>query len=108
MYYHLIIINMVRSINHHAYSNIGLRDYNEDTELSFKNLNENGDPIDKKYNAIDFFVICDGHSHSGHSGKKISKFVANELYYSFCVEKKKNILFQIKLYLIFIERFKIK
>src|SRR5690349_5038358 len=65
---------MPRPIDLHATSQQGRRESNEDVELFQLNLSNNGFPKDEKFNAIDFFVVCDG-----HGGSEVAKFVAPRL-----------------------------
>lgn len=58
----------------HRASLKGLRPTNEDVEISFLNLCDDGTPTNPNYPPIDFFLICDG-----HGGKEIAEFVGHRL-----------------------------
>lgn len=62
---------MPRTAHLHASSLQGVRQENEDVESYLLNLGNNGNAIDNRYCAIDFFVICDG-----HGGSAVAEIVA--------------------------------
>jgi len=64
---------MIRTVDVHPSSKIGLRDANEDKELNILNLSTNGQPTDSRMGPIDLCVVCDG-----HGGKEVADFVVGQ------------------------------
>lgn len=65
---------MIVNTEPHIVSKCGHRDSNEDVERFLLNLSPEGDLVNRKYTAADFFVVCDG-----HGGKEVADFIAPKL-----------------------------
>lgn len=65
---------MIRNIELHKTSQLGMREANEDIEMRNMNLQSDGFSKDNLYGAVDFFTVCDG-----HGGVDVAEFVAPEL-----------------------------